>query len=71
MPTPKTGVPETSFPVSKFLYGGCLEREINPMLIGIDMSKAFDTVDRVRLITQLEEDLQDNPNAEIVKLQVG
>ena len=52
----------------KFQYSGCLEREFNPMLIGIDMSKSFDTVDRSRLITQLEEDLLGNPNVEKVKL---
>ena len=52
----------------KFLLAGSLEYEFNPTIVGIDMSKAFDNVNRQKLIEILEEVIPNKGNLHIIKV---
>jgi len=52
----------------KILIAGSIERNVDPRLIGIDMSKAFDTVNREKLVNLLQEVVRDEGNMSIIRL---
>ena len=52
----------------KLLIAGSIERDMNPTVIGIDMSKAFDTVIRSQLIHMLDEYICDKGTMNIIQM---
>ena len=51
----------------KLLYAASIERKFDPKVVGIDMSKAFDTVRRSQLL-QILQDIIDPGNLNIIKV---
>lgn len=51
----------------KFLIAGSLEHDFEPTIVGIDMSKAFDTVNRQKLVTFLSEVIDSKGDINVIK----